>query len=233
MKKILLIISLVLIILLGFSTELFSNIYYSIIGNSYIIPDESNIFFFKVTKMNEGSGDYWLYGKDKNYYYSSMKNSDNIPYIKISKAESEKIKSERSNYFNEINYKTWDLKYLCGDLLEIYAKKPDNLEFVECEIIDGAQTLVRATYRVSGKKSKEVEDFLVGNYNMKELEWSDFSGWVNKGIWGIFEHKDLCEIDKFLSGAVIMYQKIELGTKREYDRDKIEYFEIIVELSII
>ncbi|MGF6907124.1 DUF4952 domain-containing protein [Fusobacterium sp. PH5-44] len=233
MKKILLIISIVLIILLGFSTELFSNMYYCIIGNGYIIPSESNIFSFKVTKMNEGSGDYWLYGKDKNYYYSGMKTLDNVPYIKISKAESEKIKSKRGDYFNETNYKTWDLKYLCGDLLDIYAKKPADLEFIKCEIIDGDQTLVKATYRVSGKKSKEVEDFLVNNYRMKQLEWSDFFGWENGYKWGIFEHEDLHEIDKFLLGGVLMYQKIELGNKRERDRDKIEYFEVIVELSII
>ena len=234
MKKILVIILLILIVALGFSTELFSNLYYSIIGNGYIIPSESNIFSFKVTKMNEGSGDYWLYGKDKNYYYSSMKNLDNISYIKISKDESEKIKSAGINYFNETNYKTWNLKYLCGDLLAIYAKKPTHLEFVKCQVIDGGQTLVRAIYRVVGKNSKEVEDFfLVNNYRMKKLEWSNFFGWENRGVWGVFKHKDLYEIHQFLLGSVIMYQKIELGTKCEYDREKVEYFEVVVELSII
>lgn len=233
MKKFLSILLLLLIIAVGFSTELFSNIYYSVIDNGHIIPKESNIFSFKVTKMNEGSRKYWLYGKDKNYYYSRMKNPDNSPYIKISKDESEKMKSAGVNCFNETNYKTWSLKYLCGDLLAIYAKKPANLEFLKCEIIDGGQTLVRATYRVTGKNSQEVEDFLVNNYRMKKLKWSNFFGWENRGIWGVFNHKNLYEIHQFLSGSVIMYNKIELGTKREYDREKIEYFEVIVDLSIV
>lgn len=57
------------------------------------------------------------------------------------------------------------------------------------------------------------------NYKIKKLEWSDFLIWGNKSRWASFEHEDLCEIDEALVRVVIMYNKIELGTKREYDNE--------------
>lgn len=36
----------------------------------YLIPTESSLWSFRVSKMNPGSGDWWIYGEDaKNYYF--------------------------------------------------------------------------------------------------------------------------------------------------------------------
>ena len=64
-----LIIVFLLFCILGFSTNLFDNLWNLLTGRGYFIPKESNMFIFKVTKENDGSGEWWLYGEDKNYYY--------------------------------------------------------------------------------------------------------------------------------------------------------------------
>jgi len=60
-----------------------ANFWYLLTGNGYIIPDESSVFSFNVTKMNDGSGEWWLYGYDEEFYYHYTGEIDN-PYIKIS-----------------------------------------------------------------------------------------------------------------------------------------------------
>ena len=60
-----------------------ANYWYLLTANGFIIPDESSIFSFHVTKMNEGAGEWWLYGRDKNFYYHYTGES-NKPYIKTS-----------------------------------------------------------------------------------------------------------------------------------------------------
>jgi hypothetical protein len=95
-----LIISFLLIcILLGIFTEFFGNAWCLLTCLGYIIPKESNMFIFKVTKDNDGSGEWWLYGEDKKYYYGFDINENN--YYK-------KIKGEENNYFDKFDYKTWE-----------------------------------------------------------------------------------------------------------------------------
>lgn len=94
----------ILVIILITSTELLENIWELTTGNGYIIPAESSIFTFNATKMNEGSGEWWLYGEDSKYYYTMEKWESNKPYFKILKEEAKKIIS-----FNKHNYKTWQL----------------------------------------------------------------------------------------------------------------------------
>ncbi len=130
------------------------------------------------------------------------------------------------------------LKIPCGDVLLAYAEKPQELEFIGCERVKNSQTLVRAMYRVSGKKSKEVEDFLVENYGMGRLEWT-CCGWSNGGKYGQFDHAQFKKIDKYCSALIEMHASGEIadknaptGTKLETDRNKIAYFTVVVEVAI-
>lgn len=126
----------------------------------------------------------------------------------------------------------------CGDLLSMYAEKPKNLAFVKCERLKNSQTKVRANYRVSGEQSKPVEDFLVERYGMGALRWV-CCGWETMGKSGGFEHEALTKIDPYLSAGVDMFasgevDKDQIGeVKLEPDRNKIEFFTVVVELSIV
>ncbi len=90
------------LLIVSFSTQLTSNLWGVLTGNGYIIPKESSFFTFKVTEMNLGSGDYWLYGEDKRYYYSQMVKEKNEPYIKILKE-----KADSTENFNQFDFETW------------------------------------------------------------------------------------------------------------------------------
>ncbi|MFD2586009.1 hypothetical protein ACFSQJ_03660 [Croceitalea marina] len=87
-----------------FQTEFGPNAWRLLTGNGYDIPVESSIFEFKVTQMNTGSGDYWLYGEDNENYYTKMENRDNVPYKAISKNVASTIQS-----FKSLDYTTWNL----------------------------------------------------------------------------------------------------------------------------
>lgn len=225
--------SLGLLLVIGVSTQLFSNLWGLLCGNGYyVIPNQSSIFTFNSTQMNKGSGDYWLYGEDQKYFYSKMLGGKNEAYIKVCKKT---VQSQES--FDKHNFKTWGNQYLCGDLLEQYAEKPQNLEFVGCEVVKNSQTLVRATYSVSGNKSEEVEDFLVKNYGMGKLKWV-CCGWETGRKYGSFEHSELTKIDPNLSVIINMYNSKEAEDEEvkkdtlALDRTQIEYFTVTVSLVI-
>ena len=220
-----------LFLLIGFSTQLFSNFWGLLIGNGYLIPNQSSVFTFQVTEMNQGSGDYWLYGEDrKNYYTNHIE-----PNAFISK---EKAKSTPN--FDKTNYVTWwTTEISCGDILSTYAKKPNDLKFIKCERPKNGQTIIKATYRVKGKQSKGVENFLIENYGMGKLKWT-CCGWDNGGKYGGFEHSEFKKIDKYCYATVSMFASGEVenknkpaGVKLETDRNKIDYFTVIVELVIV
>ncbi|WP_299117416.1 DUF4952 domain-containing protein [uncultured Winogradskyella sp.] len=222
-----------LLLVLCFSTELFSNLWGLLTGNGYIIPNQSSIFSFKVSKMNEGRGDYWLYGQDQNNYYTTLERDHIEPYAYISKDEAESILS-----FDKTNYNTWwNPQIPCNDILSTYAKKPIGLEFIKCERPKNSQTIARATYRVSGKESEEVERFLIENYRMGKLKWV-CCGWETTGKQGGFEHSEFKKIDPYCSATIDMYASGEVeseptGIKLEFDRSKIDYFTVVVELVIV
>lgn len=229
--KYIVILLLLVIAIFGFSTELFSNLWGVVTDSAYVIPKESSIFTFKVTKSNSGSGDYWLYGKDKNYFYSQMKSESDVSYIKISVKEA-KDKSE----FDETNYKSWSYEYLCGDLLEIYAKKHDKMKFINSEVVDEIQTVVIAIYRVNGKDVREVEDFLVENYGMGRLK-RICCAWDTAGKYGNFNHDELRKIDEALMGYFVMYlteDGVSTGDIHDVKEiEEVDYFTVEVRLAII
>jgi len=102
--KVLIIVFLLFCVLLGGLTNLFGNLWCKLTWLGYFIPKESNMFIFNVTKENEGSGEWWLYGEDKNYYYG-LDGEDNYEpkYYKMKKG------NEDEN-FNKFDYKTWNNK---------------------------------------------------------------------------------------------------------------------------
>lgn len=63
----------------------------------YIIPKESSFISFKVTFMNPGSGDWWIYGEDRvnYYYYYGLGNYAVIP------------RENTCLSFKKLDYRTW------------------------------------------------------------------------------------------------------------------------------
>jgi len=84
---------------LALTTNFFSNSILLLMERTNFIPQESSIFFFDPYIINQGSGDYWLYGKDKNYYYHFLYEK-NTPYVFIST-------SNNCINFDKSDVKTW------------------------------------------------------------------------------------------------------------------------------
>jgi hypothetical protein len=78
-----------------------NNVWQLCAGKGYIIPRESSFFTFQPTVMNEGSGEWWLYGKDARFYYHFV-GSPRQAYLLISRSRAEKCEG-----FDGKNYKTW------------------------------------------------------------------------------------------------------------------------------
>jgi len=64
MKKLIAGITIILCFLLVTFTSVLGNLFSILTENEYTIPKESSILTFEATKMNEGSGGWWLYGED-------------------------------------------------------------------------------------------------------------------------------------------------------------------------
>lgn len=127
----------------------------------------------------------------------------------------------------------------CSDVLSVYAEKPEELKFMGCVTVENSQTILRATYQVSGEKSREVEDFLIQNYGMGKLKWT-CCRWDNGGIYGGFDHIEFKKINPYCSATISMHGSAEIEDKNppneiklEFNRNKIEYFTVVVELVIV
>lgn len=122
----------------------------------------------------------------------------------------------------------------CGDLLTRYAEKPDELEFLKCERGEG-QTVLEADYRVTGKKSKDVEAFLAEKYGMGNLKFT-CCGWEPEdGKNGQIDHVELRRINPNYSIIISMFASAEKEDKNgksyiEFDRNKIDYFTVRVKI---
>lgn len=69
--------------LLGFTTQVFSNLFQMLEGSgSFFVPAESDIWSFKVTKSNPGSGSWWLSGEDHRHYYALSEQKPEYIYIR-------------------------------------------------------------------------------------------------------------------------------------------------------
>ena len=107
------------VLLMAFSNALL-NCWMLLIEPNYIIPKESNIFQFDVNQMNEGSGDWWIYGQDnKNYYYYI--GHDSLPYITFSNGA-----AQICSGFDKLNVNTW-----CGKITEAFKSRDTTVTYAE------------------------------------------------------------------------------------------------------
>jgi hypothetical protein len=119
-RILLLLASLCLVVLLMAFSNALLNCWMLLIEPNYIIPKESNIFQFDVNQMNEGSGDWWIYGQDnKNYYYYI--GHDSLPYITFSNGA-----AQICSGFDKLNVNTW-----CGKITEAFKSRDTTVTYAE------------------------------------------------------------------------------------------------------
>lgn len=97
----LIISAVIAILVLGINTRFSINAWFLLIDSAYIIPKESTVFTFKPTVMNAGSGDWWIYGEDKKFYYY-FTGDEAIPYSSYLKEDAKKCSGFKSD-----DYSTW------------------------------------------------------------------------------------------------------------------------------
>lgn len=93
----------IILIVVMFLKNLLINFWCLSTDENYFIPKESSILIFEATRMNDGSGDWWLYGEDKDYYYGLNIETETPRYYILEKGR------ETKN-FDKFNYNTWDIK---------------------------------------------------------------------------------------------------------------------------
>ncbi|WP_458450426.1 hypothetical protein, partial [Fibrobacter sp.] len=119
-RILLLLVPLCLVVLLMAFSNALLNCWMLLIEPNYIIPKESNIFQFDVNQMNEGSGDWWIYGQDnKNYYYYI--GHDSLPYITFSNGA-----AQICSGFDKLNVNTW-----CGKITEAFKSRDTTVTYAE------------------------------------------------------------------------------------------------------
>jgi hypothetical protein len=69
-----------------FVTPTGANLFGLVTSEAFYIPKESSLTTFRVTLTNPGSGDWWLYGEDKENYYA-ISDKDHFSYLVVPKAE--------------------------------------------------------------------------------------------------------------------------------------------------
>jgi hypothetical protein len=84
------------LVVLAVCTHSCTNLWYLLTENGYFVPQESNIFCFNATKMNPGSGGWWIYGEDGKYWYALYQSG----YLKLRKGNG-------PENFDKFNYRTW------------------------------------------------------------------------------------------------------------------------------
>jgi hypothetical protein len=82
-------------------TPVLENLFLLLTGAGFEIPAESSVFTFRVTVMNSGSGEWWIYGEDSANFYGVPDVSD-IRYLVFSRA-----KVPDCPGFVPVSYETW------------------------------------------------------------------------------------------------------------------------------
>lgn len=86
-------------LVVALTTPLASNVLLLLMERSNFIPAESSILTFEPYAINEGSSNYWLYGKDRTYYYH-FTYEDDVPYVYIPR-------DSRCPGFDQHDPRTW------------------------------------------------------------------------------------------------------------------------------
>lgn len=66
---------------LVFEMPVFINLARVIIGAGFFISEEPSLFTFRVTRENDGSGEYWLYAEDPRYFYDHASLEEGALYL--------------------------------------------------------------------------------------------------------------------------------------------------------
>ncbi|OBB48327.1 hypothetical protein [Mycobacterium sp. 852002-51961_SCH5331710] len=83
------------------ATPIASNAWFAVTEPAYVIPAESSPWRFTPIQMNDGSGDWWVYGQDdRNYYYFT--GSGEPPYVVFPKAQATDCRG-----FRRDDHRTW------------------------------------------------------------------------------------------------------------------------------
>ncbi|SHH80574.1 hypothetical protein SAMN05720761_1281 [Fibrobacter sp. UWCM] len=113
-------LAVLLFVLLIIQSNCVGNYYMTKIEPVYIIPNESSLCRFEVNQMNNGSGDWWIYGQDnKNYYYYI--GHDSLPYITFSNGA-----AQICSGFDKLNVNTW-----CGKITEAFKSRDTTVTYAE------------------------------------------------------------------------------------------------------
>ncbi len=107
--------------------------------------------------------------------FYNVKNNDERESFTVN-TQSEKVYKNNTRATEKHDVKSTFLiqQYLserrCGDLLQQFAKKPEQLEFISCTLGKG-QVVFSARYRVSGSQAAAIEQFLHTEYGMHALQF--------------------------------------------------------------
>ena len=118
-----------------------------------------------------------------------------------------------------------DAQTQCGDLLALYAVKPSQAVFEKSEPGEG-QVQCKATYKVKGSDANAVERFLIKHYKKGSLKFA-CCGWESSKPGGFQK--------RAIDLGVTMFANAERTDSTgkiyiEKDRNKIDYFYIVVTL---
>jgi hypothetical protein len=86
-------------------TPVVYNLWSLVTGRGFIIPEESSIFTFEVTEMNSGSGEWWLYGEDAQFFYAQG-DRDGLIYIAFPRSKASECPS-----FQRHDWTTWCVQF--------------------------------------------------------------------------------------------------------------------------
>lgn len=99
--RLMLALLLIPIIAVSLAGDIFSNAWSLLTARGFIIPRESSIATFRATALNQGSGEWWLYGEDARYFYH-FTGEEQMPYTKIERSATLKCKD-----FDPLDHQTW------------------------------------------------------------------------------------------------------------------------------
>lgn len=92
---------------LYFLSPVVSNIWCILTGRGYVIPKESSIFTFRATIVNDGTGEWWIYGEDRNYFYYMIEKESMVDSLKQNYVKYSKSNANKCDAFNSIDFNTW------------------------------------------------------------------------------------------------------------------------------
>ncbi len=79
------------------------NLWHLTTSNGFVLPRESSVWTFQTLEMNEGSGEWWVRGRDLNAYYHVMMDGKS-GYVRITAEEARNCKG-----FSPEDVTTWCL----------------------------------------------------------------------------------------------------------------------------